>query len=166
MSPRLPCARAIFTRAGKHADGADPQPSRPDLELVLVGGRSNPLSVVEQITYLLFIKRLDELHTLEESKAATLGVPMTRPVFPQGVDGKGRGYDDLRWSRFKNFEPREMYVVVDEHVFPFLRSLGETGSAFGTHVRDARFGIPTPNLFAKVVQNARRDPDAGPGHQG
>ena len=116
------------------------------------GGVSNPLSVIEQITYLLFIKRLDELHTLEENKAATLGEPMERRIFPAGVDDKGRAYDDLRWSRFKNFEAREMMTVVDEHVFPFLRSLGEEGSSYGTHMRDARLGFSSPGLLAKVVQ--------------
>ena len=63
------------------------------------GGVSNPLSVIEQITYLLFIKRLDDLHTLEESKAETLGIPMERLVFPKGNDGRGRPYADMRWSR-------------------------------------------------------------------
>lgn len=116
------------------------------------GGVSNPLSVIEQITFLLFIKRLDELHTLEESKAATLGRPMERRIFPGGPDPKGRPYQDLRWSRFRNFEPREMYAVVDEHVFPFLRALGEEGSSYGKHMRDARLGIPNPSLLAKVVQ--------------
>ena len=72
------------------------------------GGVSNPLSVIEQITYLLFIKRLDDLHTLEESKAETLGVDMERRIFPDGNDDKGRAYEDMRWSRFKNFEAREM----------------------------------------------------------
>ena len=59
------------------------------------GGVSNPLSVIEQITYLLFIKRLDDLHTLEESKAETLGIPMERLVFPKGNDGRGRPYADM-----------------------------------------------------------------------
>ena len=53
------------------------------------GGVSNPLSVIEQITYLLFIKRLDDLHTLEENKAQTLGIPMERRIFPEGNDENG-----------------------------------------------------------------------------
>jgi len=72
------------------------------------GGVSNPLSVIEQITFLLFIKRLDDLHTLQESKVETPGKPMKRRIFPEGADDKGRAYDDLRWSRFKNFEAREI----------------------------------------------------------
>src|ERR1700686_1249512 len=79
------------------------------------GGVSNPLSVIEQLTYLLFIKRLDELHTVEERKATTLKIKMERRIFPDGKDERGRSHADLRWSRFKDFEPREMFKVVDEH---------------------------------------------------
>ena len=61
------------------------------------GGVSNPLSVIEQITYLLFIKRLDDLHTLEENKAANLSIAMERRIFPEGNDDQGRAYADLRW---------------------------------------------------------------------
>src|SRR5262245_12740103 len=90
------------------------------------GGISNPLEVIEQITYLLFLRRLDDMHTLEENKAARLKRPMDRRIFPQGKDGIGKGggrvYEDFRWSRFKNFAPAEMYAVVSEHVFPFLRT--------------------------------------------
>ncbi|MDP2581332.1 class I SAM-dependent DNA methyltransferase [Shimia thalassica] len=116
------------------------------------GGVSNPLSVIEQLTFLLFIKRLDELHTREENKAETLGIEMERPIFPEGHDPKGEPYENLRWSRFKNFEAREMMRIVDEHVFPFLRDLGEQGSSYGTHMKDARLGFSNPSLLAKVVQ--------------
>jgi type I restriction enzyme M protein len=61
-------------------------------------------------------------------------------------------YDDMRWSRFKSFEARKMFKVVDEHVFPFLRSFGGEGSAFSQHMKDARLGIPTPALLAKAVE--------------
>ena len=63
------------------------------------GGISNPLSVIEQLTYLLFIKRLDELHTLKERKAARTGKPIPEPVF-------AADQDSLRWSRFKERRPR------------------------------------------------------------
>lgn len=115
------------------------------------GGVSNPLSVIEQITYLLFIKRLDDLHTLEENKAANLGIPMERRIFPDGNDDQGRPYSDLRWSRFKNFEAREMMDVVAERVFPFLRLLGEEGSSYGEHMKDARLGFSNAALLAKTV---------------
>src|SRR5215203_3296567 len=103
------------------------------------GGISNPLEVIEQITYLLFLRRLDDLHTLEESKAARLRKPMDRRVFPAGKGSKGRRYEDLRWSRLKHLEAKEMYVVVAEHVFPFLRTLGGDGSTYAAHMKDARF---------------------------
>jgi type I restriction enzyme M protein len=116
------------------------------------GGVSNPLAVMEQITYLLFIKRLDDIHTLEESKSRLLNQPMARRIFPEGVDERGRAYEDLRWSRFKHFEASEMFKVVDEHVFPFLRTLGEAQSSYATHMRDARLGIPNASLLARVVE--------------
>src|SRR3954471_23566122 len=115
------------------------------------GGIANPLEVIEQITYLLFLKRLDDLHTLEESKAARLKTPIERRIFPKGADAKGHPYEDLRWSRFKNLAPAEMFAVVNDHVFPFLRTLGGDDSTYAHHMKDARFTIPTPALLAKVV---------------
>ena len=119
------------------------------------GGISNPMEVLEQITYLLFIRRLDDAHTLEESRALVLGKPMAKRIFPTGADEKGRPYDDLRWSRFKHFAPSEMHSVVGEHVFPFLRTGlltgGGDGSTYAQHMKDARYTIPTAGLLAKVV---------------
>lgn len=112
------------------------------------GGISNPMEVIEQITYLLFLRRLDDLQTLTERKAQRTGGPLEDPVFL-------RKDEHLRWSRFKNDEPDVMYKVVSEEVFPFLRGLGETlggqDSTYSDHMRDARFTIPTPALLAKVV---------------
>jgi type I restriction enzyme M protein len=125
------------------------------------GGLANPLQVIEQITYLIFIKRLDEMQELEERKAATLGAPLERRIFPEGFDGRGKPvkegekpdpgelYENLRWSRFKHFEPRRMFEIVDEHVFPFIRALNGAGSAYAQHMRDARFQIPSPALIAR-----------------
>jgi type I restriction enzyme M protein len=119
------------------------------------GGVSNPLSVIEQITYLLFMKRLDEMESLAEAKAAATGNKMERRIFPAGKDriGKDGGlpYRDMRWSRFKGLEPRRMFEIVDEHVFPFLRTLGGENSNFAEHMEGARNGIPTPAMLAKVV---------------
>src|SRR5216117_256466 len=122
------------------------------------GGISNPLEVIEQITYLLFLRRLDDLHTLEENKSARLKKPMERRIFPEGKDAKGRPYEDLRWSRFKHLAPAEMYTVVGEHVFPFLRTLGGDDSTYAHHMKDARFTIPTPALLAKVVDMIEQVP--------
>jgi type I restriction enzyme M protein len=123
------------------------------------GGISNPLEVIEQITYLLFLKRLDDLHTLEENKAARLKQPMQRRIFPKGKDDFGklpRPYEELRWSRFKHFEAKEMFEVVGQHAFAFLREglakkHGGDDSTYSHHMKDARFTIPTPALLSKVV---------------
>ena len=110
------------------------------------GGIANPLEVLEQLTYLLFIRRLDELETLEERRSQRSRQPMRRRIFP---DDK----QELRWSRFKELgDPASMFQVVGERVFPFLRELGGEESAYATHMRDARFTIPTAGLLTKVVE--------------
>ncbi len=121
------------------------------------GGISNPLEVMEQITYLLFLRRLDELQQLEENKSNRLGNPVERRFYPEGKDPRGRDYADLRWSRFKHLAPAEMYDVVSEHVFPFLRTLG-ANTGYAKHMRDARFTIPTAALLAKVVDMVDKVP--------
>jgi type I restriction enzyme M protein len=121
------------------------------------GGISNPLEIIEQVTYLLFLRRLDELQRLEENKANRLGTTLEKRYYPEGRDARNREFNDLRWSRFKHFSPAEMYEVVGEHVFPFLRTLGaNTGHA--KHMRDARFTVPTPALLAKVVDMVDKVP--------
>ena len=130
------------------------------------GGISNPLEVMEQITYLLFLRRLDDMHMLEENKANTLKKPMERRVFPEGEDDKGRPFEDFRWSRFRHFTPAEMFTVIGEHVFPFLRDdlsrqFGGTGSTYAHHMEDARFTIPTSALLAKVVDLLDKVPMEG-----
>lgn len=128
------------------------------------GGVSNPLSVIEQITYLLFIKRLDEIHTREEAKANTLGTEMERRIFPEGTfkykvnddpeddEHVERAYDDLRWQKLINFENREKLKLVDQHVFPFLRTMADKGSSFATHMKDARLGFSNAALLDKVMR--------------
>ena len=115
------------------------------------GGIANPLEVIEQITYLLFIRRLDELQTVEEHRAARTKRPIGRRIFPEGNDPRGRAYGDLRWGRFHDFAAPEMFAVLGEHVFPFLRTLGGDGSTYSHHMKDARFTIPTPALLSRVV---------------
>jgi len=115
------------------------------------GGISNPLEVIEQITYLLFLKRLDEQETAEELKANQTKKPMEKRFFPEGKDSKNHAYQEYRWSRFKNTDPRDMYQLVSEHVFPWLRTLGGTDTTYSKHMEGARFTIPTPALLAKVV---------------
>ena len=111
---------------------------------------SKPLSVIEQLTYLLFIKRLDELHTLKERKAARTGKPMEEPVFTEAQD-------HLRWSRFKETAPERMFATVRDEVFPFIKNLGRNGdgdpehSTYTHHMKDALFMMPTPRVLANVV---------------
>ena len=108
------------------------------------GGIANPLEVIEQITYLLFLRRLDELQTLAENKANRTGRPLDRVIFA-GPD------DPRRWKNFKQTDPGSMYATVSEQVFPWLRTLGGEESTYSTHMRDARFTIPTPALLSRVV---------------
>jgi type I restriction enzyme M protein len=119
------------------------------------GGIANPLEVIEQITYLLFMRGLDEAHTREENKANRLGKPIERRIFPKGKDGIGKSggvaYDEMRWSKLKNKDPATMFEIVSEHVFPFLRNMADADTAHATHMKGARFTIPTPALLAKVV---------------
>lgn len=122
------------------------------------GGISNPMEVIEQMTYLLFIKRLDELHTVREKKANRLKRPIENPIFPKGKNPesrkkKKRPYEILRWSKFKSLgDPKEVYEIVADEVFPFIKSLGNgENSTYSAHMKDARFTIPTPALLTKVV---------------
>ena len=115
------------------------------------GGISNPLTVIEQLTYLLFIKRLDELHTLRESKAARTGKAIEEPIFAESQY-------PLRWSRFKDTAPETMFATVRDEVFPFIKTLGQNGgdeaegdSTYSHHMRDALFMMPTPRVLANVV---------------
>ena len=117
------------------------------------GGISNPLEVIEQLTYLLFIKRLDEIHTRREAKANMLGQPIEAPIFPDGQYNNEWRYQDMRWSYFKNFEATRMYAVITEAVFPFMKTMGDDQSAFAAHMKDARFTLPPEKagLLAKAV---------------
>jgi len=116
------------------------------------GGISNPMEVIEQMTYLLFIKRLDELHTVREKKANRLKRPIEQPIFNEKQQ-------DYRWSRFKDFgSPQKLYKTVAEKVFPFIKGLNGENSTYAAHMKDARFTIPTPALLAKVVDLIDRVP--------
>ena len=116
------------------------------------GGISNPLEIIEQITYLLFLRRLDDLQTLEENKSARLGKPMEKRFFPEGADSKSCKYEDMRWSRLKNMSPQDMFNVVNDHVFPFLRDIGGDGSTYSKQMQGARFTIPTPLLLTTAIE--------------
>ncbi|MHA1809404.1 MAG: type I restriction-modification system subunit M [Candidatus Heimdallarchaeaceae archaeon] len=109
------------------------------------GGISNGLTVIEQVTYLLFARRLDELHTVREKKANLLGTDVEKPIF-------GSGQHHLRWSRFKDMEAGKMFTLFRDEVFPFIKTLnGNQESAYARYMKDAVFVIPTPSLLERVV---------------
>lgn len=113
-------------------------------EVFWTGGITNPLSVIEQFTYLLFIKGLDEVESRKEKESRLLGVDYTS-IFPKNKQ-------HLRWSKFKNLGAQEMYEVVSKEVFPFIKKLHhQKDSAYSKYMSDAIFMIPTPQLLVKIV---------------
>ena len=120
------------------------------------GGISNPLEVMEQLTYLLFIKGLDERQTLAENKANQTREPLDEVIFPKGEHflpegrAEGRPYEDLRWSRFKHLAAADMFELVGQYVFPFLHERAKE-STHAKHMSGARLTIPTPALLQKAV---------------
>lgn len=113
-------------------------------ETFWTGGITNPLDVIEQFTYLLFIKQLDEVEAVKETDAQLIGIEYT-PIFPKDKQ-------HLRWSQFKNLEAAQMYDIVVNEVFPFIKSLHPDGdSAYSKYMGDAIFKIPTPQLLSKIV---------------
>lgn len=113
-------------------------------ETFWTGGITNPLEVIEQFTYLLFIKGLDDKEIIKENDALLLGIDFDR-TFPEDKQ-------NLRWSKFKNFEAETMYDVVANEVFPFIKSLHTNkDSAYAKYMGDAIFKIPTPLMLSKII---------------
>jgi type I restriction enzyme M protein len=126
-------------------------------ETFWTGGIANPLEVIEQITYLLFLKRLDEMQTLEDQKAQA-GIKSDRKAIfppgqfkPEGSSRDGIPFEQLRWSQLKNLDPGSMYTRINDYVFPWLRQLGGDGSVFARNMVDARFTVPNAALLGRVV---------------
>lgn len=120
-------------------------------ETFWTGGITNPLTVIEQFTYLLFIKGLDEAETQREKEAALLGIEFER-IFPEDKQ-------HLRWSKFKNLEASQMYEIVSKEVFPFIKSLhGNKNSAYAKYMSDAIFMILTPQMLSKIVDGIDKLP--------
>lgn len=114
-------------------------------ETFWTGGITNPLDVIEQFTYLLFIKQLDDVETTHENESNFLGIPF-ESMFP----GECQKY---RWSKFKNLgSAEEMYDTVMNGVFPFIKKLHQDGdSAYSKYMGDAIFKIPTASMLSKIV---------------
>lgn len=114
-------------------------------ETFWTGGLTNPLEVIEQFTYLLFIKGLDDVETKNEAEAVLLGFEPER-IFSDNEQ-------ELRWSKFSNEgNAQKMYDIVQNKVFPFIKNLhGNKESAYAKYMGDAIFKIPTPLMLSKIV---------------
>ncbi len=124
-------------------------------EIFWTGGLTNPLDVIEQITYLMFIHDLDDSDNLRAKEAAMLGLPY-KSVFADQVQIGDRTIEgqQLKWSVFHDFPAGRMYSVVQEWVFPFIKNLhGDKNSAYSKYMDDAIFKLPTPLMLSKVVDS-------------
>ena len=126
------------------------------------GGISNPLTAIEQITYLLFMKRLDELDQKKQADAEWTGEPYTSKFAATWIPLEYRDRENpeqyaierrtLRWSEFKRMHAEEMLQHVQTNVFPFLKDMNGTESNFTHHMRNAVFIIPKPALLVEAVK--------------
>lgn len=122
-------------------------------DIFAAGGLANPLDVIEQMTYLMFIHDLDEADNTHAKEAVMLGLPY-KSIFTDSVQIGDRTVDgsQLKWSVFRDFPAVRMYSVMQEMVFPFIKNLhGNKESAYSKYMADAIFKLPTPLLLEKVV---------------
>ena len=122
-------------------------------DIFAAGGVTNPLDVIEQMTYLMFIHDLDEADNTHAKEAVMLGLPY-KSIFTDSVRIGDRTVDgsQLKWSVFRDFPAVRMYSVMQEMVFPFIKNLhGNKESAYSKYMADAIFKLPTPLLLEKVV---------------
>ena len=122
-------------------------------ETFWTGGITNPLDVIEQMTYLMFIRDLDDTDNLRVKESEMLQLEYTS-IFSGEVQVGERKIDgrQLRWSVFHDFPAGKMYSVIQESVFPFIKNLhGNKDSAYSKYMDDAIFKLPTPLLLSKVV---------------
>lgn len=124
-------------------------------DVFATGGLTNPLEVIEQITYLMFIHDLDESDNKKSKECAMLGLPFTS-VFNDDVVIGDRTIDgmQLKWSVFHDMPADKMYSIIQEWVFPFIKTLhADKNSAYSKYMDDAIFKVPTPLLLTKVVDS-------------
>lgn len=109
-------------------------------------GMTNPLTVIEQITYLMFIKILDDNELKKESNAAAFDMPVVDPIFDDE-------HQVCRWHKFRNFEAEAMFRNMTEKVFPFIKEDLHAGrdTAFAKYMKDALFLVPTARVLVRVV---------------
>lgn len=112
-------------------------------EMFWTGGVVNPLDVVEQMTYLMFIHDLDEVDTKKAKSSLMLELPYTSMF---------EGHNAYRWSVFRDLPAEKMYELMQTEIFPFIKNLhGSKESSYSQYMRDAIFKIPTPQLLSKIV---------------
>lgn len=124
-------------------------------DIFAAGGIVNPLTVIEQITYLMFIHDLDDADNTKAKECAMLGLPF-ESIFADEVDIAGRTVNGktLKWSVFHDFPAGKMFTVMQEDVFPFIKNLHtDKNSAYAKYMDDAIFMIPTPLVLSKVVDS-------------
>lgn len=124
-------------------------------DIFAAGGLVNPLEVIEQITYLMFIHDLDDSDNLRAKECAMLGLPH-KSIFEEDVNIGNRIINgtQLKWSVFHDYPADKMYSVIQEWVFPFIKSLhADKNSAYSKYMDDAIFKLPTPLLLSKVVDS-------------
>ena len=122
-------------------------------EIFWTGGITNPLDVVEQMTYLMFIHDLDESDNLRAKESIMLGVPH-KSIFAEEVQVGERTIsgEQMKWSVLHDFPADRMYSVMQEWVFPFIKNLhADKESAYAKYMGDAIFKIPTPLMLEKIV---------------
>lgn len=127
-------------------------------DTIWTGGITSPITVLEQITYLMFMKLLDDNQLKAEAGANALGIQLKKKVFGDGICIISENphveteYRNLRWNVFHNFEPGAMFTNVQNYVFPFIKQIGDgKDTAFSRYMKDTVFLIPTPKVLAKVV---------------
>lgn len=121
--------------------------------VLATGGLTNPLEVIEQITYLMFIHDLDETDNKNAKECAMLGLPF-KSIFAGEIEVGDRTIDgqQLKWSTFRDLPANKMYSIVQEWVFPFIKNLhSDKNSAYSKYMNDAIFKLPTPLILSKVV---------------
>lgn len=123
------------------------------------GGISNPLTVIEQISYLLFIKRLDDIDNAKAKRANRMEVPYTslfkelnEKLIADNKSTEDFNYELLKWSEFQHLDVNEMFDVVSQKVFPAIKMLGGAESSFTAEMKDAVFMIPKPSLLQESVR--------------
>ncbi len=124
-------------------------------DIFFSGGITNPLDVIEQMTYLMFIRDLDDTDNIRAKEAAMLGLSF-KSIFADEVEIGDRKVDgiQLKWSTFHDFPAQKMYSVVQEWVFPFIKNLhGDKNSAYSKYMDDAIFKINTPLMLSKIVDS-------------